>query len=201
MRWSVRTRILLGRRPWIVWALVGAGSLAAALAVNGEVADVRAERARWGETRRVLVATGPVAAGTPAAAAAVEPRTLPLAAIPHSAVDEIDGTATIARDLVEGEVLVPADIGGGDARFVLAPPGHVLVAIPRPDVVVPLAPGDSVDVTVVDADGQVSGTPAVVVALTEAVLTVAVAPGSAALVATAAADASAPPGIVLVSGR
>ena len=145
MRSSVRIRIALARRPWFVWAAVTLVCGGAALAMNAQVHSAGAERSSWGTTRGVLVATAPVAAGTPWREAAIVTRRLPVAALPTAALEHVDTGVVIVRDLVPGEVLVPADVGDGDRRFALVPAGHVIVAVARPEVLVPLTAGDRVE--------------------------------------------------------
>jgi len=194
----VRLRITLARRPWIVWVIVGLGSMAAAFAMNAQWEAARAERVTWGDSRMVLVASVPVSAGTPADDAGLQSRRLPVAALPPTAPDRLPPDAVIVRDLAIGEVVVPADVAQGDARFALVPPGSVLVAIARPEVIAPIAPGDSVEVTSVDRDGRPTRTPAVVVALSPTSVLLAVAADDAPIVAAQTADRAAPAGLILV---
>ena len=198
MRSSVRIRIALARRPWFVWAAVTLVCGGAALAMNAQVHSAGAERSSWGTTRGVLVATAPVAAGTPWREAAIVTRRLPVAALPTAALEHVDTGVVIVRDLVPGEVLVPADVGDGDRRFALVPAGHVIVAVARPEVLVPLTAGDRVEITTLDRDGLSSHTEATVLEVTTTQVLVAMGPVDALAVATRAADPATPVGIVLV---
>ncbi len=198
MRRSVRIRIALARRPWLVWLGVALVCVGAAAAMNAQLRAARSERTAWGQSQIVLVATAAVAPGTPLADAAVAARRLPLAAIPSSALDHAEVGAVVVRGLVAGEVLVPADVGAGDPRFALVPAGHVVVALPRPEVLAPIEAGDRVEVTTVDRDGRATRTRARVVAVTDEAVLVAVAPDDAAVVAAQTSDPSSPAGLVLV---
>lgn len=198
MRKLVRLRIALARRPWVVWLLVGLGSVGAAVAMNSQLNAARAERSAWGESRTVLVASGPVSAGTPASAAGLQERRLPIAALPPTAPDHLPNGAVIVRDLAVGEVVVPADVAQGDPRFALVPPGDVLVAIARPEVMAPITPGDAVEVTSIDRDGRATRTPAIVVAVSPTTVLLAIAADDAPIVAAQRADSSAPAGLILV---
>ncbi len=102
MHVAARARLVLARRPWIYWAVVAVLAGLAAATVQGQISSVAAERDRWGATRTVLVATGHHEAGDPVVAA---PMTLPVAALPDTALDELPDGAVVRQRVAAGEVL------------------------------------------------------------------------------------------------
>jgi hypothetical protein len=208
IRTLVQIRRVLARRPWLVWSVVVLVSVLAATVVDRQsAAAVRARRA-WGDRRVVLVATVPVAAGTPVGAASLATRSLPTAALPDHTVDRADRTAVVTRSLERGEVLVPADLATGDPRFALVGPGQVVVAVPRPAVMVPVIAGDSVLITLPggSSGGSPGGSPgpspavvpAIVVTVSETSVVLAVAAEDAPAVAVAGSGgADTAPSLVL----
>jgi hypothetical protein len=199
MRWLVHTRVVLARKPWLVWIGVGLVSLVAGLGVDHQVRGARAAERAWGTSRWALVATRDVAAGTPADAAGLERRRLPAVAVPATALDHVEDGAVVVRSVPAGAVVVPADVGRADARFALVPAGDVLVAVPRPDVLAPVQPGDHVEVSYVDRAGALTTVAALAVSVTDDAVVVAAARQDGARLAAAATDPSTPVGVLILS--
>lgn len=123
MRLFPRLRLLLARRPWLYWLVVGLCAAIVWLSVAAAADGVEAERARWGTSQRVWVTESAVAAGSPVVAVA---RDYPLAMVPTAAVTAApNGVA--AHDLAAGEVVVQGDVAAADR---LAPADWLVFAIP-----------------------------------------------------------------------
>lgn len=129
MRLAARTRVVLARRPWIYWLVVGLLAAGLGAIVHEQLARVDEARRAWSETRRVFVADRDLSPGEPLAVTSVE---LPVAALPATAVDELPTDVVLRRSLVRGEVLVDADIGSGRGPAARAGPGTVVVPISDP---------------------------------------------------------------------
>ncbi|MDO8403127.1 MAG: hypothetical protein Q7T27_06490 [Pseudomonas sp.] len=131
-----RLRLELARRPWLYWSFVGLCALVVWLGIGSADAAARHERARWGTTRTVMVATGSVAAGAPIIA---EPAQYPVAIVPPSAVRALPATAVAAHQIAKGEVVVAGAVADGDD----VPSGWVVFAVTgtQPPA---LVPGDAV---------------------------------------------------------
>lgn len=148
-----RVRRVIARRPWIHWAVVGALAVGVTASVADAMAAVDAERAAWGRSVTVWVATHEVVAGQPIVA---DSREVPAAVRPPGAVDDPGGA--IARQAVgRGEIVTDLDLvddGPG-----LAPAGW-LVAPVRESLASGAAIGERVSVV---SDGFVLADEAVVV--------------------------------------
>lgn len=176
----------LRRRPAAWWLL----TLVLA-AVTGQVVSTTVDRAeersaRYGDGRPVLVVTAELAAGAVLTDADAELRSLPAALVPEASVGAEALGSRVRSPLFPGEVvhrdrLAPA---GMSAVAALLPPGTRGVAVAHGDEALPLAPGDVVDVLAtvgaVPPDDATSAptvtvtSAAVVVAVGEAAVTVAV---------------------------
>ena len=123
----VRWRRLVARRPWIHWLIVTTLAAATAAEVSSQVDAVAAERARWGTTRTVAVASRPADPGEPLA---VERRDVPAAVVPDTAIDPSDAaTGLVARQHVDtGEIVTGHDVVGG-GPLPLVPAGWVAVPV------------------------------------------------------------------------
>ena len=126
MRLLPRLRLLLARRPWLYWLVVGLCATTVWWSVSAAADGVESERARWGATQRVWVTTAPVAAGSTIAVVAHD---YPQAMVPAAAVTaEPSGLA--AHALAAGEVVVSGDVAdeGG-----LAPADWLVFAVSADD--------------------------------------------------------------------
>jgi Flp pilus assembly protein CpaB len=158
----------------------------AAGAVTTTVAS-RAERAQaaWGDTAAVLVARHDLAPGQPVEPGDIEVVPRPVATVPRTALRALPDGAVTRTPVFAGEILVRGRLAPTGLRGVAAavPPGTRAVAIPRdPATAPPLRVGDRVDVLVaLPPEAAGSGPPgfaiatdALVVAVEEAAVTVAV---------------------------
>lgn len=141
MVWLSRLRLALARRPWLYWVFVACCAALVWMMLTAKRAELDHERRRWGETRRVWIAKGNIAAGEQVRT--IE-RDFPVAMVPASALD-IEPTEGLlaATSIAAGEVLVASDISA-DANSVL-PSGWVVFAFSR-DNTPGLRPGSAVAV-------------------------------------------------------
>jgi|GEM_PF-3280906 len=102
-----RIRLALARRRRLYWWAVGVAAAVVGLVVERATHDLTAARDAWGRSRTVLVVSSPTAAGdTPR----VEARSLPVAALPESALVELPVGAVAAHHLDPGVVITPSDL-------------------------------------------------------------------------------------------
>lgn len=118
-----RVRLVLARRPWLYWLLVGLCAAGVWAGVAGAQAQVERARARWGATTPVWVADASVAAGEALRATA---RDYPVAMVPPSALASVPPDSLAAHAVAEGEVLVAGDVRD-DATV---PAGWPMFAVP-----------------------------------------------------------------------
>ncbi len=189
---SARLRMFLVRHRSIYWLLVVAIAAAAAAMVASEVADARAARDAWTETRPALVANHALPAGTLITSADITITSLPRAAVPPSALSALTAGLVTRDDVTAGEVLLIGHLGPAAANEL--PPGTRGIAVPRDAGSLPLIVGTIVDLIAVD-DPLGSSVPqqqelisdgAVVVSVTDDVAVVAVEESVAAGAASAA---------------
>ena len=128
MRQLAMVRRVLARRPWIYWTIVAAVAAAGAIATASVLRGVDDERARWGDTEIVLVATRDVAAGESLARLIAE-RRYPVAMIPPGAVESLEVGAAARHRLAAGEIVVDVDVAATTAPRSLIPPGWLGVAV------------------------------------------------------------------------
>lgn len=122
-------RLALARRPWIRWLAVATLSLGAAWLVFGQLRSVDDARRAWTEQRIVFVATHDHAPGD---ALAVEPRSLPEAAIPPAALVERPTGVTTRQHISFGEVVTRSDVSRASGPAAVANQGDVVVAVSDP---------------------------------------------------------------------
>ena len=185
------------RSPAAFW--LGAVSLAlcTGLMVAGLVGRAAAEAARFGRLRTVTVATRALEPGRVVARTDVATRRLPAALVPAGAVAAPAGRTVVVR-VFPGEVVLRGQLApwGLHGVAALLPPGTRAVTVPLHDTKVPVRRGDVVDV-LASFDPSVSAgrdptfavaEGALVVAVGDGSVTVAVSPDEATHVAFAAAN-------------
>lgn len=118
-----RLRLLLARRPWLRWLVVGLCAAAVAAQLLAIASGLERERQRWGTPRSVWVATAPAAVGD---TVAMQPRQWPDAVVPANALSDPPTDAVAARAVATGQLLTTPDIAGEDA----IPPGWQVFAVP-----------------------------------------------------------------------
>jgi hypothetical protein len=102
-----RLRLALARRPWLYWLFVAccAAIVWSTLAANRAKLDD--QRRRWGETRRVWIASVDIAPGDIVRGVT---RDYPIAMVAASAISELPTGVIAMTSIAAGEVLVAADI-------------------------------------------------------------------------------------------
>lgn len=142
-RWGGSRLGRLARRPWFYWLVAAALSLTTAWLASDLVADAQRAREQWGDQRQVLVARRMIEPGQTLTPADVEPRQLPIAAVPPGAVETLAPDATTVSAILPGEVvLAPRLSGSGEAALI--PAGTAAVAVAAGAGSPPLEPGDRV---------------------------------------------------------
>lgn len=159
-RAAARVRVAIARHPIVYWGVVAAVAGGIAVAVQQRLGEVDAARASWGEARHVMVATRVVEPGEPLDDRAVEPRLLPVAAIPEAALASLDPGAVAQHQLGPDEVVLAHHVAPGTGLASRLPVGTAGVAVPTAASALALAPGDLVDVVSIDDPLGTSGGPA-----------------------------------------
>lgn len=121
----VALRRLLVRRPWIYWLVVVTAAAGAGASLLERSDRVDAERASWGATRGVWVATADHAPGDPLIA---ERRTIPSAVVPGGAAVTVDGL-TARQHLAAGEIVHSLDVVAFTGPQSLTPAGWLAVPV------------------------------------------------------------------------
>jgi hypothetical protein len=174
----VPLRTLLARNPLLYWVAAVALAAIAAVITAGKMQALDDARRSWSELRPVWVASAEVRPGGPVVA---EERSVPVAFAPASAVRSDPAGATALQRLMPGEVVTIADVGDGPLE--LLPHGWEGVAFASDDTTIAVSLGDHVAVV---ADGAVVVADALVVAVAERSVTVAVPSADAPIAALAA---------------
>jgi hypothetical protein len=184
MHVAARARLVLARRPSLYWLVVAVLAALAAYAVHAQQQSIGAERERWGASKAVLIAARTIEPGDEVVAELVD---LPVAALPDDALTEASPGMLVRQRVAKGAVLTRFDVTAGRGPAALAGPGTVVVALSDPlarDVAVGLA-------VQVAADGLVLADAAVVSAVVDDVVFVAVDRRDAPSVAAAAQQGAA----------
>ena len=211
-RW--RRRMRLRRSPLLFWLATAALAAVSGMAVARIVGTAEARARDLGGLRSVPVAVRALEVGTVVRAADVEQRRLPIALLPGGVDADIDDPigSVVAIPVLAGEVVLAAKLAPAGLRgaAALIPAGRRALAVPTGAGLPPLEPGNRVDILVTfdigsgpaggDGAAEVAAveptfavaTDAVVVDVTDQVVTVAVLTEEAAQVAFALAAASSP---------
>jgi SAF domain len=179
---AVAVRRLLVKRPWIYWLAVTALATGAGASMLSRADRVDAERAAWGDTRSVWVATADVAPGEPLA---VERRQVPRAMVSDAALESIDSVAGLSarQHLAVGEIVHTTDVVAPNGPQSLTPAGWLAVPVTE-------SPGSGAEIgdrVRVVGDGIVLGDEAIVVGHHDGATLVAVPADAAPPIATLAA--------------
>ena len=195
-RRRVHPLLTLRRQPRLWWLLTLAVALALGWVVSMFVAEAERTRAAWGTTEVVAVASRQLRAGTTIDGGDVELVERPRALVPEGALADVPDGQVAAVAIEAGEVVVaarlaPLGLGGLAATL---PEGTRAVAVPvEAGLAPPLLVGDRVDVMVAVAPeaagdgppGFVVAPDALVVAVDDAAVTVAVSQAEAPRIAVA----------------
>lgn len=184
-RRRVHPVLALRRQPRLWWLLTVAVALAVGWVVSSIVAEAERARLAWGTTELVAVASRHLAAGTTIGGDDVELVERPRALVPTGALSDIPEGQVAVTAIEAGEVVVAARLApmGLGVLAATLPEGTRAVAIPvEAGLAPPLLVGDRVDVMVAlapeaageEPPGFVVAADALVVAVDEAAVTVAV---------------------------
>jgi Flp pilus assembly protein CpaB len=168
-----RIRLLFARRPWLYWAVVGMVCVVVTMAVTGMVRHATAPARSLGGLVRVPVAARPLAMGAVVGGDDVSWRRLPAGVLPEGLVERSPVGRTVVVPVVGGEVLLaskfaPAGLSGVAA---LLPAGARALAVPVVAGNPSVQRGDRVDLL---AEAQVIAADAVVLDVSDEVVTIAV---------------------------
>ncbi len=175
-------RRFLSEHRWVYWAIVIATATVAAWSVHGTVDHAEQARRSWTATQIVLVAAHDHDAGDVIGHDAIE---LPVAAVPATAVHQLDSDAIARQSIAAGEVLTDVDVAG--ATTGVAPDGTLTIAIRAYDTTIATM-GDHVHVL---AEGRSVSDAGVVVDVVDDIVHVAVPERDAPAVAAAASSSTA----------
>lgn len=185
-----RCRYELARHRWVYRAVVVGLLVAAVWATATLNAGVAAERARWGETIAVVVATTEIGPGD-ALHGRVTEREHPVAVVPADAIHSVDDDTTARRRIPAGGVVTGLDVSAAGGPQALLGPDQLAVAVTE------RVPSGAVmgDTVVVTTEGIVLADDATVVAVHDDRVTVAV---DAAVAPMVAAAVEGPSGVSLL---
>jgi Flp pilus assembly protein CpaB len=136
------------RHPLVYWAGAVLVATTTAAVVHALVARADAALHQWGDTRPAVVALVSLDRGHVVAPGDVAVREMPVALLPAGAVAAPPLGQVIAAPVYAGEVVVSGRLAAGSARGVAAllPPGTRGIAVPVGPASVDVLPGDAVDV-------------------------------------------------------
>jgi Flp pilus assembly protein CpaB len=187
---------LSGRRGLARVGLAGSLALVSGVVTAGVVARANDVASSYGDRRLVPVAVRDLASGDEITEADVDWRSLPVDLIGGTVLEQPVGR-TVVAPVLRSEVVVTERVGPEGIRgpMAIAPEGSRAVAIPVREARPPVVLGDHVDVVGVTLDGLARSrriaSDAVVVAVTEEAVTVAVHPDELAATARAVLEGSA----------
>ncbi|HMC69971.1 MAG TPA: SAF domain-containing protein [Mycobacteriales bacterium] len=151
-----RRRVTVGRHPLIRrlryrpvtrWFVTGMIVVVAAAFVQRTSADAADRRHRWGETRVVAVARQRIPIGAVIEAGAVTSQSWPVALVPEGALDSAPTGRTAIATIEAGEAVLAGRVApdGLHGAAALVPAGWRALAIPVAPTVIALDVGDHVD--------------------------------------------------------
>lgn len=129
---------------WIVIALV---VIVPFTIVQRATAAASRERHRWGDTRQVAVARHRISIGDTIDGDAVRTESWPAALVPDGAIDSVPAGRTALATIEQGEAVLSARVApdGAHGTAALIPPGWRALAVPVAPTVIALGVGDQVD--------------------------------------------------------
>ncbi|MEM9515150.1 MAG: hypothetical protein AAGA42_09870 [Actinomycetota bacterium] len=175
-------RRFLSTHRWAYWLLVVSLACVVGVSVRGATTDADHARRAWRETQVILAAVRHHDAGEPIEYEEIE---LPVAAVPATALRQVDADAIARQPIAAGEVLTAVDVASEGAG--VAAQGTLTIAIRSYEPTI-TAVGDSVHVL---AEGRSVSDSGVVVDVVDDVVHVAVPETDAPAVAWAASTGSA----------
>ena len=118
-----RLRLLLARRPWLRWLVVGLCAAVVATQLTSAQSALERERSRWGATRRVWLTAGTTQAGAPLAPLQED---WPEAMVPPDALAELPDNPVAARTVPARQPLTALDVAGEGT----VPAGWAVFSVP-----------------------------------------------------------------------
>ncbi len=174
-----RARIFSARHRWLYWSIVALLAATAGGAAQRQLAAVDAERAAWGDTVHVFIASRDL---SPDEIIAVDVVSIPVAMVPSAALTTLPDDVRLRQRVTAGEILTDADITAASGPAASATAGTAVVA-----VIDPLARSVVVGLEVrVSSEGVVLADDAMIVSVVDDVVYIAVAERDAPMVAAAA---------------
>ena len=149
-RFTVRRRLLPPRlryHPAVRWLALAALLALAITVVQRATASAADERHQWGATRSVTVARHRIPMGRTIDAADVESRMWPIAMVPEGAVSTAPSGRTAIATIEAGEAVLASRLApdGAHGMAALVPAGWRALAVPVAPTVLALSIGDHVD--------------------------------------------------------
>jgi len=149
-RFNVRRRLLPPRlryHPMARWLAFAVLLALAVTVVHRTTASAADEHQQWGATRSVAVARNRIAMGTTIDAGDVEQRRWPVALVPDGAVDGTPAGRTAIATVEAGEAVLASRLApeGEHGMAALVPDGWRALAVPVAPTVLALGVGDHVD--------------------------------------------------------
>lgn len=195
IHWHIRRSL---RQPIPFWIAAVVLTALTATTVGHLTGAAAAERDRWGERRGAVVALHDLEPGAAIGAGDTEVRLLPAGLLPRGAATTPVTGMVVAAFVGKGEVVLTRRLApaGLSAIAALLPPGSRGVAVPQGPAPLPVEVGDRVDVlatfdpSTTDQPTFAVATGAVVIAVSDDAVTVAVDEAEAAKVAFAVTSAA-----------
>ena len=133
--------------PAIRWLALAALLTVAVTVVHRTTASAADERHQWGATRTVAVANHRIAMGSTINGADVESRSWPIAMVPAGAVQTVPSDRTVTATIEAGEAVLVSRLApdGVHGMVALVPDGWRALAVPVAPTVLTLTIGDHVD--------------------------------------------------------
>ena len=149
-RFTIRRRLLPSRLRYhraSRWLALAALLALAVTVVHRTTASAADDRQQWGATRSVAVARHRIAMGTTIDAGDVEQRSWPVALVPDGAVAASPAGRTAIATIETGEAVLASRLApdGAHGMAALVPDGWRALAVPVAPTVLALGVGDHVD--------------------------------------------------------
>lgn len=196
-----RVRLFVARRPIVYWMLVVAAAALTAAFIVDRTAAADGAREQWGERRPVVVATADLVPGQVLGDGDTTIAAWPVALLPDDTLASVPAGAVVAQPIGAGEPVRRRRIGrtGAGPVAALLPIGTRGVTVAVGDAPPPVSPGDRVDLVTAGlaSNGSLVAADALVVAVDERSVVVAVRVAELPAVATALVDGTV---VVAISG-
>jgi Flp pilus assembly protein CpaB len=173
----------LRRHPLVYWLLAGLLAVGAAWSMNATTSRARAVESSLGRTVQAPFARHALDRGAVIEAGDIEWRAAPVGLLPAATADDVEDR-TVVEPILEGEPVADTRLAPEGARGVraLLPPGTRAVAVPTDLAAPPIEVGDRVDLlaafdlagTGLPDDSTVAARDALVVAVSDEAVTVAI---------------------------